>query len=749
MTNLLPEKLTTLRKKFQYAQADVAKKLNVSVSEYMNWENGNTICSIEQMKQLADLYHVPMEELMDNTRPVTLPDQDQIFESVEIPFQDIRKAEQEATLTDEVDIMPVEGVMPDANLVDENGNYIGPQNPAADSAGSDSAQDTREFAPTQMTPVEESTKQKSGGAAGGDDPEKKKKLIILGCVIAAAVLLVILLLTHGSSSSSASESTSPSINSLGTQNRLALGDEFALYIDDSGNLTSTGSAPDLSDFTDVVQVSAGADFALGLNKDGTVVCSGSTTACSVEDWTDVTMIAAGDSHSVGLLSDGTVVCTGSTDGCAVEDWTDVQAVYAGEDLTIGLKEDGTLLISGTVSSEDYLTALDSVSDLDIGSNEIAVVFDDGTVSCYSITSGSSTDDTTSWTSMKQAAVGDSFAAGLASGRVTVTDEDMDTTASSWTNIKYIAARGDTLVAVGSDGTIIGAGDNTYEVYSDTSSATASATATAGVQLDSVSNIQVTTTVNNLNITWTAVANAASYQVTVNTSPTTTLNSAKNSISIPVSKFTNGYTYTVTITAKASSSSSYEDSEPLSAEFTYTAVQQELDAVSNISATSTDDGWTITWSTVSNASSYTIELTADNTKILRYTSTTDSVAVPEGDLTDGATYTITITANPSDTAAYTASTATATKTYTAKTYEVVFNLSDGTTITVNLAAGTYKYGDVLNSKLNGRTLANPDATFEVTDNTVINGVQLVTPTSTPTATPTAATTTAAAEDTEEN
>ena len=47
MTNKLPEKLSVLRKSFSFAQMDVASKIGVPVSEYMKWENGNSVCGIE------------------------------------------------------------------------------------------------------------------------------------------------------------------------------------------------------------------------------------------------------------------------------------------------------------------------------------------------------------------------------------------------------------------------------------------------------------------------------------------------------------------------------------------------------------------------------------------------------------------------------------------------------------------------------------------------------------------------------
>ena len=86
MTNRLPEKLTALRKHFGYSQGDMAEKLMVPVAEYMNWENGNTICRIDQLRRLSRIYRVPIEDLADNTRSVTLPRLDEDDDSIQISF---------------------------------------------------------------------------------------------------------------------------------------------------------------------------------------------------------------------------------------------------------------------------------------------------------------------------------------------------------------------------------------------------------------------------------------------------------------------------------------------------------------------------------------------------------------------------------------------------------------------------------------------------------------------------------------
>ena len=83
--NKLPEKLTMLRKYRNLSQGDLAQRLHVPVTEYMQWENGNTICSIEMLKNMSDIFGVSLDDLIDNTKTIVIPEP-RIEQSVNIPF---------------------------------------------------------------------------------------------------------------------------------------------------------------------------------------------------------------------------------------------------------------------------------------------------------------------------------------------------------------------------------------------------------------------------------------------------------------------------------------------------------------------------------------------------------------------------------------------------------------------------------------------------------------------------------------
>ena len=105
----------------------------------------------------------------------------------------------------------------------------------------------------------------------------------------------------------------------------------------------------VSDWTDIVAISAGNAYTVGLKSDGTVVAVGSNYygQCDVSDWTDIVSISAGERHTVGLKFDGTVVAVGNSYnyyGCS--DWNDIVAISAGGCHTVGLKSDGTVVAAG-------------------------------------------------------------------------------------------------------------------------------------------------------------------------------------------------------------------------------------------------------------------------------------------------------------------------------------------------------------------------------------------------------------------
>ena len=97
-------------------------------------------------------------------------------------------------------------------------------------------------------------------------------------------------------------------------------------------------------------MSTGNGCIFGLKANGTVIAVGNNLdeQCEVSNWTNIVAVSAGQWHTVGLRADGTVVAVGSTiDGqCSVSGWRDIVAVSAGSDFTAGLRSDGTVVATG-------------------------------------------------------------------------------------------------------------------------------------------------------------------------------------------------------------------------------------------------------------------------------------------------------------------------------------------------------------------------------------------------------------------
>ncbi len=639
MNNRLPEKLTAVRKHFGYAQADVASKLNVSVAEYMSWENGAMICRIEQLRKLSQLYSIPLVDFLDNTRELRMPREDQIYHSVQIPFQNLNRPASEETLEEDIadNILPIPSVQPEPVPVPAPQTVY----PASDGGTLDISRPdvtgTIEFGTEAIEePVSERTEE-YGPDGFDEEPSPIKKRILIG-IAALCAILMLFGLSRMFRGNDEEDDSSITVR-ISDVNRLALGRTFSAFIDDDGRIKSMGNL-DISQYTDLVQISAANSWLAGLKNDGTVMLAGSSSYTEAKTWQNITMIAAADTHIAGLQDDGTVICTGSDEACKVEEWKDIKYVYAGNGYTVGQKKNGSLVVSGNISCASVLESLTNVRSLSASDSYVTVIDDKGGVTCYAAGSASSL-NTTSWSGMTSAAAGSGFAAGLTSdGKVTTasTDDAFSKQAAALKNVRYIAARGGTLVAVNYNGDIIGAGDNTNKVYGTASETPEPSEET--VKLDKVTNVSFETGKENVTIKWNSVTGAKYYMIKVNTMPETSLRSAKNSTSIPTKNLKNGTVYKVTLTAYGSSEE--ESSEPTVLEFKYTAAPVKLAAPTNLTASATEDSWNLSWDAVTDAAEYIISVNTD--PATKMTSTKNSCSIPASSLKNGSTYKISVIAS---------------------------------------------------------------------------------------------------------
>lgn len=112
---------------------------------------------------------------------------------------------------------------------------------------------------------------------------------------------------------------------------------------------------------DIVYLTAGADFIVGLCKDGSVVVDGNTVMIDKDEvcmWNDVVQIHAGEASVIGLTSDYKILFECNYYNLpkysysipeTISDWTswnDVVQVATGHNFCVGLRENGTIIIDG-------------------------------------------------------------------------------------------------------------------------------------------------------------------------------------------------------------------------------------------------------------------------------------------------------------------------------------------------------------------------------------------------------------------
>ncbi|MBR2411893.1 MAG: hypothetical protein IKB08_09240 [Clostridia bacterium] len=227
---------------------------------------------------------------------------------------------------------------------------------------------------------------------------------------------------------------------------------------------------DVSDWTDIIAVSAGINYTLGLKFDGTVVAVGADNndKCEVGNWKNIVAIGAGTDHTVGLKSDGTVVAIGanSDDECDVSGWTNIIAIAVGDSHTVGLKADGTVVATGGTKYgrcdvEDW-TDIVAIAAGDVYTLGLKA---DGTVVCAGTGGyGLIIEYVEEWTDIIAISASDNHILGLKSdGTVVVTgdNDEGQCNVSRWKNIVAIAAGYEHSIGLMADGTVVATGSNEY------------------------------------------------------------------------------------------------------------------------------------------------------------------------------------------------------------------------------------------------------------------------------------------------
>ena len=208
----------------------------------------------------------------------------------------------------------------------------------------------------------------------------------------------------------------------------------------------------VSDWADIVAVSAGSEHTVGLRADGTVVAKGKNLfdRCNVSGWRDIVAVSAEEAHTAGLKADGTVVTT--LEQSDVSGWTDIVAVTTGYYLTVGLKADGAVVTAGyNADGRCDVSDWRDIVAVSAGHSHTVGLKADGTV----VATGSENSYVSGWRNIVAISAGYCHTVGLkADGTVVTTDHKLASEVSGWRDIVAVAAGAWHTVGLKADGTVV-------------------------------------------------------------------------------------------------------------------------------------------------------------------------------------------------------------------------------------------------------------------------------------------------------
>ncbi|MCI5773902.1 MAG: helix-turn-helix domain-containing protein [Erysipelotrichaceae bacterium] len=621
MKSCLPSKLIILRKHFNYSQQDMAKKLHVSINEYMAFENGNAMCSMAQLEELADIFGLTFDEMLMNTVDIDLP---VLEDSIEIPFlNNVEEALEDSIEEEDELVKTTRVVMNDepkpipTNLGD---TIVAPT--------IDDIEDTQEeeLAKTMVTKVVKDNDKLASDKVvkEANVPLSKNKnlpLIIAAAIVAviAAAIMLWMFLFKGDAGLK---------NDLGKVNRVVATSQYSAFLQDDNSVKFTGNNVSLS-MKDVVQISAYDQMLVGLKENGEIITSSNM---DTSDFKNITMIAAGNTHIAAIDSDGKLVCKGNEAACAIDEAAQtLEKVYAGKNETFVIDASGKLYAAGSAGFVNSVNGITNVNKIATYEDAAIVLNKDGSVTTYGQTY--KVDD---WKGIIDAAIGKDFVVGLRNdGSVLVAgNEEYVKAQEAFTSVKYIAAYDNYFVGCDTNGTCYGYGPKNDARFVSKDVARS---------LNSVQNMKANISAKKVNFTWDAVQDADQYKVVINTPDNYSVNSATNSLSVDASKFENGKTYVVTITA-FSDDKTLDPSEPSEFEFNYVANTSALDAPNNIKSAVNDKNVTFSWDAVNNAKKYTFEIPELG---IKEEVNTNTISLEVSKFTEGVSYTIKVSATGND------------------------------------------------------------------------------------------------------
>jgi len=529
--NQLPEKLMKLRKHYRISQQQVASFCHVELMEYMGWENGRSVPNENQIKQLAELFHLSVEEIMNDSLDMPLLE---VVEEVmeEIPVYEEKTREH--SIVSEVEKTQVMKRISDAD----------------------------------------STKKQTS--------EENKPWLFLKdwriWAIAAGVFVLVLALVVMFRKPENTLNGIEVNNRIVENERLAAGKDFVLVLNEDGTVSARGNNDqgqlNVSEWSEIAQVSAGEAFSAGLKKDGTVVAAGNNRygQTDIQQLTDIIEISAGAEHLAALKADGTVVCLGdnSEGQCKVSEWTNIVTVSASKSSTLGLTEDGEIVYAGKMDVDvDDFTSWTKIKKLYNGQTQVLALSEESKVYCTASSAYNVCQQTETWKDVISVKTSGNHAVALSiNGRLFSSGDNSSNQGrvDEFKNIISIAAGPDFTVTLSRNNEVIGTGENDYQQFE-------MQVIEEDEPLQAVSDVTVMIEKEVL-ISWNEVSGAEYYTVSI---PEIgySANVADLSVQLALDRFVNESVYTVSITALTMDHSRLPSQETL-VSFTFFAPEISLE-----------------------------------------------------------------------------------------------------------------------------------------------------------------------------
>ncbi|MBQ6333672.1 MAG: helix-turn-helix domain-containing protein [Erysipelotrichaceae bacterium] len=321
--NRLPEKLTKLRKHYNYSQSYLADVLGVDTLEYMNYENGSAMIDYDQMKKLASLYHIDLVDVFRNSAEVELYEVNKAnTDEINIEYFTAKKTVFDK-LKDFYDHNKVASTIIAILLITIAVMFIILQNTVR--PFDLTIEDINRLSVSETTVIyidDNSGVRGSGSNANGELSN---------------------LTSSGAIKVSEGEGFSLILNKDGTVSHAGLIAKYASQIDDWKN---------------IVDIAVGDKHIVGLDSNGRVRCTGDTSqgACDLSDMRNIKKIFATANGTITMDEDGVINSAGTFIGSgSIRNYFNIRDVASSEDILAILCDDHTIDVY-TKSSLNYLEA---------------------------------------------------------------------------------------------------------------------------------------------------------------------------------------------------------------------------------------------------------------------------------------------------------------------------------------------------------------------------------------------------------